>query len=97
MNRRTYVETSIPSFYFEQRPQAEMVARREWTRAWWASAASTSELVTSLAVVEELERGEFQAKEDCLGLIATLPVVAIDAAILEIVEAYIRHRVMPAG
>lgn len=96
MNRRTYVETSIPSFYFELRPQPEMVARREWTRAWWASAAGTTELVTSLAVVEELERGEFQAKEDCLTLIATLPVVAIDEAILEIVQAYIRHRVMPA-
>ena len=29
-------------------------------------------------------------------MIANLPVVAIDASILEIVEAYIRHRVMPA-
>ncbi len=53
-------------------------------------------MVTSLAVVEELERGEFPAKEDCLTLIATLPVVAIDEAILEIVQAYIHHRVMPA-
>jgi len=42
MSRRTYVETSIPSFYFELRPQAEMVARREWTRAWWASACSSA-------------------------------------------------------
>ena len=96
MSSRTYVETSIPSFYFEQRPEAEMVARRTWTRTWWARAEGTTELVTSLAVVEELERGEFAAKDDCLGLIATLPVVAIDAAILEIVQAYIRHRVMPA-
>jgi hypothetical protein len=96
MARRTYVETSIPSFYFELRSQAEMVARREWTRAWWASAAGKTELVTSLAVVEELERGDFQARADCLALIAPLPVVAIDAAALEIVQAYIHHRVMPA-
>ena len=32
---RTYVETSIPSFYFETRTEPEMVARRTWTRAWW--------------------------------------------------------------
>jgi len=27
-----YIETSIPSFYFEVRTEPEMVARREWTR-----------------------------------------------------------------
>jgi hypothetical protein len=31
-----------------------------------------------------------------LELIASLPVVSIDASVLEIVEAYIRHKVMPA-
>ncbi|MGK4001761.1 type II toxin-antitoxin system VapC family toxin [Sorangium sp. So ce1036] len=96
MRRRAHVETSIPSFYFEVRPQPEMVARREWTHAWWTKASVTTEMVTSLAVVEELERGDFAAREDCLTLIAALPVLAIEPPILEIVEAYIRHRVMPA-
>src|SRR5258705_1956738 len=96
MKRRTYVETSIPSFYFEVRPQPEMVARREWTRAWWTEASATTEMVTSLAVVEEIERGDFAAREDCLTLITTLPVLAIEPPVLEIVEAYIHHRVMPA-
>jgi hypothetical protein len=54
---RAYVETSIPSFFFEARVQPDMVARRDWTRAWWAKASATSELVTSLAVIDELERG----------------------------------------
>ncbi len=30
-----YVETSIPGFYYEARPEPEMVARRLWTRRWW--------------------------------------------------------------
>jgi hypothetical protein len=96
MKVRTYVETSIPSFYFEARPQAEMVARREWTRAWWAGSWGACELVTSLAVVEELERGDFPAWEDCLALIADLPVLAVEPPILEIVQSYINRRVMPA-
>jgi hypothetical protein len=96
MKARTYVETSIPSFYFEVRQEAEMVARREWTRAWWVNATLTAELVTSLAVLEELERGDFPARSDCLALIANLSVLAVEAPILEIVQAYIRHRVMPA-
>jgi predicted nucleic acid-binding protein len=93
---RVYVETSIPSFFYEERPQPEMVARRTWTRDWWATASTANELVTSLAVVEELERGEFAAKESCLELVAKLPLLAIEPPILEVVEAYIRHRVMPA-
>ena len=96
MRGRAYVETSIPSFYFEARASADMVARRDWTRSWWARASESVELVTSLAVIDELERGDFPAKLDCLGLVTGLAVLAIEAPILEIVEAYIRHRVMPA-
>lgn len=93
---RAYVETSIPSFYFEVRTEPEMVARRAWTRQWWASSGLSTELVTSLAVVDELSRGEFDARADCLRLLEQLPVLSADSAIFEIVEAYIQHRLMPA-
>ena len=33
--KRVYIETTIPSFYHETRREAEMAARREWTREWW--------------------------------------------------------------
>ena len=56
MKPKIYVETSIPSFYHEVRLQPDMVARREWTRQWWADALQDCELVTSPAVIEELER-----------------------------------------
>jgi hypothetical protein len=55
-----------------------------------------TDLVTSLAVIDELERGDFDARSDCRGLISGLPVLAIEAPIIEIVQAYIRRRVMPA-
>ena len=96
MQFRAYVETSIPSFYFEVRTAPEMLARREWTRAWWSAASKSVELVTSVAVIDELRRGDFSARASCLDLIVALPVVAVDQTVLEIVEAYIRHRVMPA-
>jgi predicted nucleic acid-binding protein len=95
MKARTYIETSIPSFYFEARQQPEMLARRSWTRAWWTTASETLELVTSLAVVDELKRGEFTARDDCLTLIENLALLAVDSTVLEIVQAYIHHQVMP--
>ncbi len=96
MKPRTYIETSIPSFYFEVRSAADMVARRAWTRSWWDDASRACELVTSLAVLEELRRGDFAAREDCLELIANVPILAVEPPILEIVQTYINRRVMPA-
>lgn len=94
--RRIYVETTIPSFYFEVRTEAEMVARRRWTRDWWEVASQRDELVTSAAVLDELRKGDFEARDDCLRLISPLTALAIDAAILEIASAYVRHRLMPS-
>ena len=33
---RVYVETTIPSFYHEARTTPDILARRDWTRRWWA-------------------------------------------------------------
>jgi predicted nucleic acid-binding protein len=92
---KVYIETSIPSFYFETRPEPEMVARRDWTRQWWSEAAGHYSRVTSAAVLEEIERGEFPSKQQCLQLLDRLPLVRIEPPVSEIVEAYIRHQVMP--
>jgi len=73
-----------------------MVARRLWTRRWWNRAISDCELVTSAAVIDELERGDFPNRGECLDLVKTLPVLAIEAPILEIVQTYIARKVMPA-
>lgn len=97
MKKRVYIETTIPSFYFESRLEPEMVARREWTRRWWGEtdAGNRYDVVTSAAVVEELSRGDFPAREDCLRLIEHLPLVPVEPAVAEIVRAYISRQVMP--
>lgn len=38
MSKSVYIETSVASFFYEARAEPEMVARREWTRQWWAVA-----------------------------------------------------------
>ena len=93
---RIYVETTIPSFYHEVRNEPEMIARRNWTREWWSLSVGRDELVTGPPVIAELERGAFSARSDALTLIERLPVLAITEPVLEIVEAYISHKVMPA-
>ena len=96
MRTIVYVETSVPSFFYEARTEPDMVARREWTRAWWKVAPERHDLVTSPAVIDELEQGDYASRRDCLELIAGLPVLAIEAPVIEIVETYIARHVMPA-
>jgi len=93
---KVYIETSIPSFYHEVRREPDMVARRAWTREWWDKHRNRYILVTSVAVIEELEAGYHPKKRDCLELLSRLPLLPIGDAIAEIVDAYIRHRVMPS-
>ena len=48
-----YIETTIPSFYHEVRPEPSMVARRDWTRRWFDIAITSERIVASVAVLDE--------------------------------------------
>jgi len=93
---RAYVETTIPSFYHEVRTSPDTVARRDWTRQWWRDAPDRYELVTSPAVLDELAGGLPELGAIRLDLVQALPLLPIEPAIAEIVQAYIGYRLMPA-
>jgi hypothetical protein len=92
-----YIETTIPSFFHDVRTTPDIVARREWTRRWWSGALARYSLVTSEAVIEELEEGIPEHAGERLALVANLPLLRFEPAIAEIVETYVRHKVMPAN
>lgn len=95
MRETAYLETSFFSFYFDDRPSATIVARREWTRQWWERHRSRYELITSVAVLDELSRGELPHRPQAHEFALTLPAVEIGAEALEIVDVYLAHRLMP--
>jgi len=96
MKRVVYIETTIPSFYQEVRTEPEMIARRNWTREWWNNQREHYQLVSSIAVIEELERGDYPNKEKILNLVADIPLLSINTEIHDIVETYIKRKLMPA-
>lgn len=94
--RTIYIETTIPSFYYEVRDEPEMIARRNWTRQWWDEIGRRDfDLVTSQAVIDELSRGRFPGKDDALKLVDDLELLPIVEDIEEIVAIYISHCLMP--
>lgn len=95
MQPRVYIETTIPSFYYEVRTEPEMVARRNWTRMWWDHRRQAYQLVTSIAVLDELQDGTFPNQDEAITLLTAVPFVPVEPMLIAIVETYIARMVMP--
>ncbi|MCK5717592.1 MAG: type II toxin-antitoxin system VapC family toxin [Thiomargarita sp.] len=97
MKKRIYIETSIPSFYYENRIDAAAVARREWTRQWWDNHRDAYELVSSQAVVDELNNGNYSdsKRQNCIALLEHTIFLPIENEIASIVQTYLQHKLMP--
>lgn len=92
-----YIETTIPNFYYDFRPDPEIDARRIWTRAWWASAADQYELWTSDVVVDELSAGTSQFVPLRLELLRSIPVLSVTSEVTACAQTYIQHKLMPSN
>ncbi len=73
-----------------------MVARREWTREWFDASILSDEIVTSAAVLEELERGAFPGRSAAILMIQEITPLQINDDIRQIVCEYIDRKLMPA-
>ena len=51
--------------------------------------------MTSSAVIDELARGAFPSRDKALSLVASLPRFEVEPAVVEIVQVYIEHHLMP--
>lgn len=66
-------------------------------RDWWDNHRQRYLAVTSEAVLDELARGDYPNKHQSLALIDDAPLLEIDDPVTEIVESYIRHKLMPGN
>ena len=95
MKELVYIETSIFSFYYDERSSHSIIAMRDWTKEWWDNFRSNYLLTTSTAVFDELSRGDKSHKEKALELALTVPAISPTAEINEILQAYFMHHLMP--
>src|SRR5688572_22615864 len=95
MKPRVYVETTIPSLYHDRRDSPEIVARRDWTRQWWQTAVDRYNMVTSVAVLDEIVGGSAEQTTLRQELMQDIPLLPIENDIAEIVRFYIQHKLMP--
>ena len=95
MQKRIYIETTIPSFYYTLRTDTESVARMNWTRRWWSEFARQYTLVSSPAVVAELRRGLRETVSQRITLLNDVQLLQITSEVEDIAAIYIDKQVMP--
>lgn len=93
--KTVYIETSIPSFYYETRTEPEMIARKNWTREWWDKHRNQYNIVTSNGVIAELQEGEYPSQQDALNLLSPVSKLDVPDEIADIIDAYISNHLMP--
>lgn len=93
MKATVYIETTIPSYYCDERPDlAREIAR---TREWWDDERDQYECFVSPVVLDELSSGAYPTLKACLGLVSDMPLVEVVSDVIEIAEVYQRRGVMP--
>jgi predicted nucleic acid-binding protein len=93
MRPTVYVDTTVPSYYVDQRESLRLHIDR--TRQWWDRERGEYQLYVSDLVVLELQEGDYPGKQEALGLVASVPRLAPAPEIGEIVQAYLARHLMP--
>lgn len=88
-----YLDTSIPRFYFDDRPKSQL--NREITREWWAKRSKDFYVCTSAVTLNELKSGDYANKEETLKFIDKVAFLPINDQVMEISRYYIEHFLAP--
>jgi hypothetical protein len=99
MNPTVYLDATIPSFYFEERPGTILQAWREITVAFWDYAPGRYDLYVSDETVRELEEPGYptEKRERCIALIQKLPRLSLAPDVFDLAEYYVREGAMPSN
>ncbi len=88
-----YLDTSVPSAYFDSR----VPWRMEITREWWCYAIQRFEIYISEIVIAEIQRTRnLKRKEDLLRLVKTFDKLELSGEVEQIAEGYIDQGIIPA-
>ena len=86
MQKRIYIETTIPSSYYTLRTDEESLIRQKLTRQWWDEYANLFTLTSSTAVIDELEAGSTEVTLDRLAYLMVLRYLILQ------LRSYISHK-----
>ncbi|MBE9089313.1 type II toxin-antitoxin system VapC family toxin [Microcystis aeruginosa LEGE 11464] len=93
MKEKVYLDSTVPSYYFDEREALKTFT--EIIRKWWSEMSSYYDLYISDAVLQELTNGNYPRKAEIIHLVSTIPLLPPTSALEQVVEFYLANYVMP--
>ena len=95
MREKIYLDSTIPSYYFDQRESLRTFY--EITRKWWIEMSHTYEVFISDAVLQELNVGDYPRKKEIMEFTTRIPLLTKAQDLAKISEFYVENYVMPGS
>lgn len=92
---RVFIETTIPSYYFETRTDRRSLDWREQTRLWWNLYRKDYETVTSEFVVVEFLRAPEAKSAQAARFFEPIEILAVPRRLEDVIAYYIKQKLMP--
>jgi predicted nucleic acid-binding protein len=99
MKPTVYLDATIPSFYYEDRPGTVLQAWREITVMFWDQAREHYELYVSDETLRELQDAGYPEtkRQQCLALVTALTRLAVTPEVIDLATYYVDEKVMPSN
>ena len=95
MRKSVYLDSTIPSYMFEQRVDIQYFTII--TRKWWDEERADYDIFTSEFSLAELNRGNYPNKNKIIDLVKDISILPLDDEIINIANIYMKEYVMPKG
>ncbi len=93
MKKKVYMDTTIASYYYDNRKETEFLRRT--TRSWFRRQADGYSILVSEATLVEAEAGNYPNKKKVVDFVNKWQMLRHEEILGEIVETYIQHQLMP--
>lgn len=88
-----YLDTSIPSFYFDDRADSHLY--RNITREWFSKRSKDFYVCASTVTLNELKSENFQNQDEAIKFLDKIAFLPINGSVMEIARHYINHLLAP--
>jgi hypothetical protein len=95
MQRAVYLDSTIPSYLFDERTSIQTYV--EVTKTWWEEERQHFNIWISDATIAELSQGDYPNKAEIIACVSQLQVLPPDDHIVDITQVYLDHYLMPRG
>ena len=93
MRSSVYLDSTIPSYYFDERESLRPFI--EITKKWWKEEMGNFEVFTSEETLNELNEGDYPNKIKVFEFASKIQLLMPDEKVIEIAEIYLKNHVMP--